>query len=100
MSERSASVDITTIQQLITNVGFPIVCVLGLAWFVYTAFTKIMAQSTAREEKLYSIVSDAQKTNETLLKTNADFVEVLNTYKTDLDVIKADVTEIKENLKG
>jgi hypothetical protein len=92
--------DINTIQQLITNVGFPIVCVLGLAWFVYTAFTKIMTQSTAREEKLYSIVSDAQETNKTLLKTNSEFVEVLNAYKTDLEAIKSDVTEIKENLKG
>jgi hypothetical protein len=92
--------DVNTIQQLITNVGFPIVCVLGLAWFVYTAFTKIMTHSTEREEKLYSIVSDAQETNKTLLKTNSEFVEVLNAYKTDLETIKADVTEIKENMKG
>jgi cell division protein FtsB len=92
--------DVSTIQQLISTVGFPIVCCGFLAWFIYKAFEKITAQSREREEKLYSIVADAQKTNETLLKTNSDFVEVLNTYKTDLDVIKADVTEIKENLKG
>ena len=27
--------DINVIQQLITSLGFPIVCVLALGWFVY-----------------------------------------------------------------
>jgi hypothetical protein len=55
-----------------------------------------MTQSSEREEKLYSIVADAQETNKTLLKTNSDFLEVFDDYKTDLNTIKSDISEIKE----
>jgi hypothetical protein len=92
--------DVNTLQQFITNVGFPIACVIALGWFIYTAFNKITAQSSQREEKLYTIVADAQETNKTLLKTNADFLAVLEIYKTDLETIKNDVASIKENMKG
>ena len=92
--------DVNTIQTLVTSLGFPIVCVFALGWFIYNAFEKITAQSEKREEKLYTVIAQAQETNERLSNTNAEFVAVLNTYKSDLDEIKADVTEIKENMKG
>lgn len=92
--------DVNTINTLITSVGFPIVCVLGLGWFIYQAFQKFTAQSDKREEKLYAFITEAQATNKELTATNAEFVSVLNAYKTDLNDIKADVNEIKENLKG
>ena len=92
--------DINTIQTLVTSLGFPIVCVMALGWFIYKAFEKFTAQSEKREEKLYTLIAQAQETNERLSKTNAEFVAVLNTYKSDLEDIKADVTEIKENMKG
>ena len=91
---------INTIQTLVTSLGFPIVCVMALGWFIYKAFEKFTAQSEKREEKLYTVISQAQETNERLTNTNAEFVAVLNTYKSDLDEIKADVSEIKENMKG
>jgi F0F1-type ATP synthase membrane subunit b/b' len=90
--------DVNIIQQLIATVGFPIVCVMALGWFIYKAFEKFTAQSEQREEKLYTIIADAQTTNEKLLQTNAEFVSVLNTYKSDLEEIKSDVSEIKERL--
>ena len=92
--------DVNTIQTLVTSLGFPIVCVMALGWFIYKAFEKFTAQSEKREEKLYTVTAQAQETNERLSNTNAEFVAVLNTYKSDLDEIKADVTEIKENMKG
>lgn len=92
--------DVNTIQTLITSVGFPIVCVLALGWFIYKAFEKFTAQSEKREEKLYTVLANAQETNERLSETNAEFVTVLNTYKSDLEEIKSDVSEIKENMKG
>lgn len=33
-------------------------------------------------------------------RQTAEFVTVLNTYKSDLEEIKSDVSEIKENMKG
>ena len=92
--------DVNTVQTLITSLGFPIVCVIALGWFIYKAFEKFTAQAENREEKLYTVIAQAQETNERLSQTNAEFVSVLNTYKSDLDDIKADVSEIKENMKG
>ena len=92
--------DVNTVQTLITSLGFPIVCVIALGWFIYKAFEKFTSQSEKREEKLYTVIAQAQETNERLSNTNAEFVSVLNTYKSDLEDIKADVTEIKENMKG
>ena len=92
--------DVNTIQTLITTLGFPICVCVALSWFIYKAFEKFTAQSEKREEKLYTVIAQAQETNERLSKTNAEFVAVLNTYKSDLDEIKADVSEIKENMKG
>jgi len=92
--------DVNTIQTLISSVGFPIVCVLALGWFIYKAFEKFTDAGEKREEKLYMIISEAQVTNERLLQTNAEFVSVLESYKTDLVEIKSDVAEIKQNLKG
>ena len=92
--------DVNTIQTLVTSLGFPICVCIALGWFIYKAFEKFTSQAEKREEKLYTVVAQAQETNERLSKTNAEFVAVLNTYKSDLDEIKADVTEIKENMKG
>lgn len=92
--------DVTMIQSMIASIGFPIVAVIGLAWFIYKAFEKFTAQSEKREEKLYTVISEAQTTNERLTQTNAEFVEVLHSYKSDLDEIKDDVSEIKQNMKG
>lgn len=88
--------DVNTIQTLITSVGFPIVCVLALGWFIYIAFQKFTANAEKREDKLYAIIADAQATNEKLLQTNSEFVGVLDTYKTDLVKIKEDVSVIKD----
>ena len=92
--------DVNTIQTLITSVGFPIVCVLALGWFIYKAFEKFTSNAEKREEKLYALIAEAQATNKELLETNAEFVGVLETYKTDLVDIKNDVAEIKQNMKG
>ena len=92
--------DINAIQNLIASVGFPIVVCLALGWFIYKVFERYTTQSEKREEKLYEIIAEAQVTNEKMLQTNAEFVGVLETYKTDLVEIKSDVAEIKQNLKG
>ena len=92
--------DINTIQTLITSLGFPIDCVIALGWFIYKAFEKFTSQAENREEKLYTVIAQAQETNERLSQTNAEFVSVLNTYKSDLDEIKSDVSEIKQTMKG
>lgn len=92
--------DAQTLQTVITTLGFPIVACLFLGYFIWKLWTRQQEQNEKREDKLYSFITEAQATNERLTKTNAEFVTVLNTYESDLDEIKTDVTEIKNNLKG
>lgn len=92
--------DVSTIQTAISTLGFPIVCVLFLGWFIWKIWMTQQDQNKEREDKLYEYLGKAQAVNEELTKTNSEFVEVLHSYKSDLDTIKNDVTEIKQNMKG
>lgn len=92
--------DVNTIQTAISTLGFPIVCVLFLGWFIWKIWMSQQDQNKEREDKLYEYIGKAQAVNEQLTKTNSEFVEVLNSYKSDLETIKNDVTEIKQNMKG
>lgn len=92
--------DVNTIQTAISTLGFPIVCVLFLGWFIWKIWMSQQDQNKEREDKLYEYIGKAQAVNEQLTKTNSEFVEVLHSYKSDLDTIKKDVTEIKQNMKG
>lgn len=92
--------DVNTIQTAISTLGFPIVCVLFLGWFIWKIWMSQQEQNKEREDKLYEYIGKAQAVNEQLTKTNSEFVEILHSYKSDLDTIKNDVTEIKQNMKG
>lgn len=92
--------DVNTIQTAISTLGFPIVSVLFLGWFIWKIWMSQQDQNKEREDKLYEYIGKAQAVNEQLTKTNSEFVEVLHSYKSDLDTIKNDVTEIKQNMKG
>ena len=92
--------DLATIEALITSVGFPIVCVIALSWFVYKFYIDYTTQSKEREEQLMVFIKEEQIQMQSLVATNAEFVEVLNGYKADIEDIKHDVADIKEELKG
>lgn len=90
--------DASTISQLITTLGFPIVLVGVLVWFIWQIYNDQKETNHEREEKLYEVVANAQAQNVELSNTNARFVGILETYKTDLEEIKHDVTDIKTHL--
>ena len=92
--------DITTIETLITSVGFPIVCVIGMGWFIYKFYDDYTTQSREREEKLMLFIVEEQNQMQNLVSTNAEFVEVLNGYKKDIEEIKRDVSDIKSEIQG
>lgn len=87
----------------ITTVGFPIVCALGMGWFIYRIYLnsteqnkqnmeKVQARCAEREEKLYTYIDKAQE-------INGQAIATITLYAERLDTIQADVREIKERLQ-
>lgn len=88
------------ITALISTVGFPIVAVLGLAWFIYQIFQKTtsanekqmeqMAQRCqAREDKLYEQID---KFNNILISFNATLASI----DTRLEMIEQQMAETQK----
>ena len=73
--------DVNTIQTAISTLGFPIVCVLFLGWFIWKIWMSQQEQNKEREDKLYEYLGKAQAVNEQLTKTNSEFVEVVGKGK-------------------
>lgn len=70
--------------ELLSTVGFPILCVFALGWFVW----HIYQQSVKREEKLMVELAECRT-------VNAKAIETLAIYAERLGAIEADVKEIK-----
>ncbi|HIW21851.1 MAG TPA: hypothetical protein H9887_07535 [Candidatus Dorea intestinavium] len=90
--------DLSLIAQTITQLGFPIVMVLGLCLFVSHLWERQSDENAKREHALYECLNTSQEQNEKLSNTNAEFVHVLHEYRADLETIKSDVNSIKEKL--
>lgn len=86
------------VEHAITTLGFPIVCVVFLGWFVWKIWLRQQEQNEKREEKLYACITEAENLNKQLIETNSEFMSVLTDYKADLDEIKQNVTEIKNTI--
>lgn len=74
------------IVEIITNVGFPIACVIGLGWFVL----KLYHDSVAREERLMEV-------NEKAISTIAKYADRLDGIQADVQTIKQDMIILLQN---
>ena len=88
--------------ELIPTLGFPIICVIGLGWFIYKIYTdttkqnaenmeKVQARCQEREDKLYT---QLEKQNE----INGRFANIIAQYDVKLDTIQNDIAEIKTDV--
>ena len=82
--------DFAVIVELITTLGFPIVCVLALGWFVW----KIYKRSEKREDTLLIEIGKMREVNAQAIETIAHYAEKLDTIQEDIKEIKADVSVI------
>lgn len=78
-------IDVTT---LISNVGFPIFCVLALGFAAWKAFNMVMENNKERETKLYDTIAAVRAQLNASAETNASFVKVLESMAEDIDDIK------------
>ena len=84
---------------VISSVGFPIACVLALGVFIYKAWDTITTQNSAREEKLYTMLANAQSAINTAIDTNGKFLNQLEVMQKNLNDISSDVDDIKDFLQ-
>ena len=91
--------DVTTVEGLITSVGFPIFCVLALGFFIYKSYENIEKRNEGREEKLYTMLANSQSAIDNAIETNAKFVAQLESMQNNVNRISDDVDDIKEYLK-
>ena len=87
--------EIGILLEAIAAVGFPIVAVIALGFFVY----KIWQQSVERENKLMSEITENRLVNEKAIETIAQFAERFTHIETDVEEIKNDVVLIKDKLQ-
>jgi len=84
---------------VISTVGFPITCVIALAFFIYKAWDDLSKKSNEREEKLYTMLASAQNSIDEAISTNAKFLAQLEVMQENLSEISNDVDDIKDYLQ-
>lgn len=93
---------LTMIAELLPTLGFPIICVIGLGWFIYKIYndtTKqnnenmaaVQARCKEREDKLYL---QLEKQNE----INGKFANIIAQYDIKLNAIQTDISDIKADI--
>jgi chromosome segregation ATPase len=80
------NMDITTLEQMIAQFGFPIVVCIALGYFVW----QLYKQSVKREEKLMAV-------NEKAIATISKYADKLDAIQEDVKEIKSDITSMMAN---
>lgn len=76
--------------ELIPTLGFPIVCVVAMGFFIW----KIYKASELRESKLMEEIAENRQINEQAIATIAKYADSLEVIKNDITDIKTEITVI------
>ena len=96
---------VTKVAQAISEVGFSVVCVIGLAWFAWYMVNRadqinaenmkqVQERCKEREDILYTELRECRAVNTKAIDTIARYAEKLDTIQHDVNEIKTDVTII------
>lgn len=75
---------------MISTVGFPIVCVIALGFFIF----KIYKRSEAREDTLMNELGQMREINAQAIDTIAHYSEKFDAIQKDIGEIKSDIAII------
>lgn len=100
---------LTMLIELLPTVGFPIVCVIALGAFVFYIYKqttkenaenmeKVQARCKEREEILFEEIKENREVNAQAIATIARYAEKLEVIQADVNEIKTDITIITERL--
>ena len=85
----------TEIQTMINSLGFPTVCVIGLAWYVNKIHKETIAMQTMQIEQTNKSNKELSETNRELMTANR---ELLITNRTLAESINTKIDNIENNL--
>lgn len=86
--------DLGVLVELISTLGFPIVSVIVLAWFIF----KIYKQSVEREGLLMAEIQENRKINAQAIETISLYAERLTHIEDNVAEIRNDVILIKDKV--
>lgn len=99
--------------EIFPTVGFPIICCGVLGWFIYRFYVnsqkqnasnmeQVQARCKEREDKLYAFIKGQSEQNAEerakQIAVNNKFAEIIAQYEIKLDDIKTDVKVIKDDI--
>lgn len=84
---------------LITNLGFPIACVVVLAVFAWKMIQTNEQNQKEREDKLYFELGECRQINDKAIQTIAQYADRLEGIQADVKEIKTDITVIKSKIE-
>lgn len=79
--------DVATIASLIGTLGFPIVAVIALCWFIWRIYKK----SEDREAELRQELRENRE-------INSKFADIISKYSVEISEIKEDIKDIKDDI--
>ena len=100
--------DANAISTLITTLGFPIACCLGMGYFIFTIYKnttkenkenmeQVQARCAAREEKLFEEIKLNREVNAKAIETIAHYADRLEAIQNDVSEIKTDINILMAN---
>lgn len=90
--------DVVNIVDLISNLGFPIGCVIGLGFYIRDQSKTASEAFAAREKQLLATITKHEALIKSMNDTNAGYLATLNALTMRIEDTQQDVEKIKDIL--
>ena len=86
--------DFAAIVELIGSIGFPLVAVLVMGWFIFKIYNDTQTKTKEREDRLYEEIKANREVNAQAITTIGLYADRLRNIENDVSEIKTDITVI------
>lgn len=92
--------DVGTVEQMVTSLGFPIFVCIATGVFLYKMWTRANDQNEKREEKYTTMMMESYAVSKELLATNKELSEtnkqLVDGFSNALAEMQGDIKDIKD----